>query len=166
MFVTFVVIGSLVGVCCCRCLKPEERMPTGAPAQQNRLLDTEASTDTSRHSSASSASAPRGTLANNPPNLCTLANENINLYMNMPTAYPIMACPPNAQFMHAATSATPFLQPPFINYAVPAEHAILLTTASYIDSRNCYPQANNTYLPLPLNQHIDLPVTDEAAAKC
>ncbi|KAM5146504.1 protein shisa-1-like [Mantella aurantiaca] len=164
IFVTFVVVGSLVGVCCCRCLKPEEGTPIGAPAQQSRLLDTEVSTDTSRHSSSSSASAPRGSVGNNPQNLCALGNENMNLYMNMPTAYPIMACPPNAQFMHPATTGTPFLQPPFINYAVPADHAILMTPASYIDARNCYPPPANAYLPL--NQHIDLPKTDDTAAKC
>ncbi|XP_077343369.1 protein shisa-1-like [Lithobates pipiens] len=162
LFVTFVVVGSLVGVCCCRCLKPEEGTQIGAPAQQSRLLNTEASTDTSRHSSSSSTSAPRGSLGNNTQNHCSLGTENMNLYMNMSQAFPIMACPPNAQFMHPA--GTPFLQPPFINYAVPADHHILMTPAGYIDTRNCYPQSTNNYLPL--NQHIDPPVTDEAAAKC
>ncbi|KAM9324052.1 protein shisa-1-like [Gastrophryne carolinensis] len=162
MFVTFVIVGSLVGVCCCRCLKPDEETPIGATAQQSRLLDTEASTDTSRHSSSSTASAPRGSINSRPANLCALGAENINLYMNMPTAFPVMGCPPNAQFMHPAATPTPFMQPPYINYAVPAEHAILMAPGAYIDARNCYPPSN-TYLPL--NQH-DLPRPDESAAKC
>ncbi|XP_068104024.1 protein shisa-1-like [Hyperolius riggenbachi] len=161
LFVSFVIIGSLVGFCCCKCLNPEQEAQSGGPAQQSRLLDTEASTDNSRHSSSSSASVPRTSLANHPQNLCSLGAENINLYMNVPTAFPIMGCPPNAQFMHPATTGTPYVQPPYINYAVPAEHAILMAPTSYIDARNCFPQS----VYAQLNHHVDSPVTDESP-KC
>ncbi|XP_073403672.1 protein shisa-1-like [Dendrobates tinctorius] len=157
IFVSFVIVGALVGVCCCRCLGPEEATQINGPAQQSRLLDPEPSTDVSRHSSSSSNSASRGSVGARPQNLCPLGSENLNLYMNMPQAFPIMSCPPNAQFLHAAPPAAPFLQPPFINYAVPGEHAILMAPASYIDARSCYPQST-TYLPV--TQHID-PIVPE-----
>ncbi|XP_075691870.1 protein shisa-1-like [Rhinoderma darwinii] len=163
IFVSFVIVGALVGVCCCRCLRPEEETQINGPAPQSRLLDTGPSTDVSRHSSSSSNSAPRGSLGARPQNLCGLGAENLNLYMNMPQAFQVMGCPPNAQFMHAAPSAGHFLQPPFINYAVPGEHAILMAPASYIDARNCYPQSTNY---LPLTQHIDPVVPDESPSKC
>ncbi|KAG8544281.1 hypothetical protein GDO81_022792 [Engystomops pustulosus] len=162
IFVSFVIVGALVGVCCCRCLRPEEETQISGPAPQSRLLDAEPSTDNSRHSSSSSNSAPRGSLNARPQNLCALGAENINLYMNMPQAFPIMGCPPNTQFMHSAPSAAPFLQPPFINYAVPGEHTILMAPAQYVDARNCYPQSTNY---LPLAQHID-PIHDESPSKC
>ncbi|XP_075042120.1 protein shisa-1-like [Mixophyes fleayi] len=164
VFVAFVIVGSLVGLCCCRCLKPEQETQLGGPAPLSRLLDTEPSTDVSRHSSSSSNSAPRGSLGNCPPNLCSLGAENINLYMKMAPSFPVMGCPPNAQFMHNATTAGPFLQPPFINYGMPTEHAIIMAPASYIDVRNCYSQSTNTYLSLP-QHHIDPAVPDESP-KC
>ncbi|XP_044124916.1 protein shisa-1-like [Bufo gargarizans] len=160
VFVSFVIVGALVGVCCCRCLRPEEETQMNGPAPQSRLLDTEPSTDVSRHSSSSSNCAPRGSLGARPQNLCALGAENINLYMNMPQGYPVMGCPPNAQFIHAGPSAAPFLQPPFINYAVPGEHAILMAPASYIDARRGYPQSTNY---LPLTQHIG---PEESPSKC
>ncbi|XP_066438206.1 protein shisa-1-like [Eleutherodactylus coqui] len=163
VFVTFVIVGALVGVCCCKCLRPEEETQLNGPVPQGRLLDTDPSTDVSRHSSSSSSSAPRGSLGVRPQNLCPLGAESINLYMNMPQAYPVMGCPPNAQFMHSAPSAPPFLPPPFINYAVPAEHAILMAPAPYMDARNCYPQSTNY---IPMTQHTDHVVPEESPSKC
>ncbi|KAM4019353.1 protein shisa-1-like [Anomaloglossus baeobatrachus] len=163
IFVSFVIVGTLVGVCCCRCLRPEEQTRINGPASQSRLLDTEPSTDVSRHSSSSSNSAPRGSLGARPQNLCAMGAESINLYMNMPQAFPIMSCPPNAQFMHAAPSAAPFLQAPFINYGVPGEHTILMAPGPYIDTRNCYPPSTSF---LPLNQHVDPTVPDDSPSIC
>ncbi|KAE8584218.1 hypothetical protein XENTR_v10020868 [Xenopus tropicalis] len=149
IFVSFVILGSLVGLCCCKCLKPEDDTQASGPVPiQSRLLDTEPSTDTSRHSSSSSASVPRPPIGARPQNLCSLGAENLNLYMNMPAAFPMMGCPQNTQFVHPGTAGPPFMQPPFINYAVPAEHAILMAPAPYIDARNCYGQTSNIYCPV------------------
>ncbi|XP_072286961.1 protein shisa-1-like [Pyxicephalus adspersus] len=162
LFAAFIILGTIAGVLCTKCLKPEEGTSIGAPVPQSRLLDSETSTDTSRHSSSSSASAPRVFLGSNPTNLRPLGTENINMYI--PTSFPIMACPPNAPFMHHAATAPPFLQPPFINYGVPADHTILLAPASYVDARNCYSQPPNTYFPV--GQNVDLPVGNDAVAQC
>ncbi|MEE6508863.1 hypothetical protein FKM82_023312 [Ascaphus truei] len=166
LFVTFVLIGSLVGFCCCKCLKPEEEVQASGPVQ-NRLLDTEPSTDTrtpSRHSSSSSSSVVRTSMGIRPQNLCSLGPENINLYMNMPAAFSMMGCPQNAQFMHPPTAGAPYLQPPYMNYAMPGEHAIIMTPASYIDARNCYGQSSNAYPSVA--QHSDQMMYPGAPSKC
>ncbi|KAG8448128.1 hypothetical protein GDO86_015285 [Hymenochirus boettgeri] len=154
MFVSFIVLGSLVGLCCCKCVKPnDETQPSGPLPIQSRLLDTELSTETSRHSSSSSNSVSRPPIGTRPPNLCSLGTENINMFMNMPSAFPVMACPPNAQFVHPGTAGPPFIQPPYINYAVPPEHAIIMTTAPYIDARSCYGQSATAFCSV--TQHVD-----------
>ncbi|KAM4695990.1 protein shisa-1-like [Rhinophrynus dorsalis] len=165
MFLSFVIIGSLVGVCCCKCLKPEDETQASGPVPiQSRLLDTEPSTDLSRHSSSSSTSVTRPPVNNRPQNLCSLGAENINLFMNMPPAFSMMGCPQNAQFVHPGSAGPHFLQPPYINYAVPGEHTIIMAPAPYIDARNCYGQATNTYCPV--NPQGDQTVCTESPSKC
>ncbi|XP_053547662.1 protein shisa-1-like [Bombina bombina] len=143
VFVSFVITGSLVGLCCCKCLKPDDTQGSGPLPIQSRLLDVEPSTDLSRHSSSSSNSVIRTSLGNRPQNLCTHGAENVNLYMNMQSAYPMMGCPQNGQFVHPAGTA--YLQPPFMNYTMQGEHTIIMTPASYIDARSCYGQSSNIY---------------------
>ncbi|KAM8952622.1 protein shisa-1-like [Pelodytes ibericus] len=140
-FLTFVVLGSLVGVCCCKCLTPEnETQASGPTAIQSRLLVPEPSRELSRHSSSSSSSVARPSLGHRPQNICTLGPENMNLYMTMPAAFSMMGCPQGAQFIHPSTAG-----PHFMNYGVPGEHSIMMTPASYIDARSCYGQSLNAY---------------------
>ncbi|KAM4663419.1 protein shisa-1-like [Discoglossus pictus] len=151
VFVSFVITGSLVGLCCCKCLKPDESQGTAPLPIQSRLLETEASTDHSRHSSSSSNSVARTSFGNRAQNICPVGAENLNLYMNMPPGFSMMGCTQNGQFV-----GTSFLQPPYLNYAMQGEHAIIMTPASYIDARSCYGQSTNGYPSLP--QQGDQPI--------
>ncbi|CAH2315327.1 Hypothetical predicted protein [Pelobates cultripes] len=163
----FVILGSLVGVCCCKCLKPNiETQGTGPTSTQSRLLSTDQSRDLSRNSGSSSSLAPRASLAIRPQNISSLGAENHNMYINMPTTFSTMGFAQGAQFMCPPTAGTPFM-----NYGVPPEHSIMLTPATYIDVRSCYGQSLNPYghnlntYP-PVTQQTEYIMANESPTKC
>ncbi|XP_036379682.1 shisa family member 2a [Megalops cyprinoides] len=138
-FVSFVVVGSVVAVCCCHCLKPKPRERQGGSVPvQSRLLESGGPSSDgmtpSRHSSASSSSAGRSTVARQ-QNACTMGTEvTVNMY-GAGNGHPIMG-PQVQQYLPAAHG--PFFQP-YVNYGMPPEHNILMTQA-YLDNRSTYSQ--------------------------
>ncbi|XP_069468638.1 protein shisa-1-like [Ambystoma mexicanum] len=152
VFVTFIVVGSLVGICCCKCIKmDEEGLQSAAPPIQSRLLEADPPSDRtpSRHSSSSSSSVLRPSLDTRLPqnNVCPPGPENINMYM--PAGAPhfsLMGCPQGAQFLHPPSTGQPYMQTPYLNYSMPGgEHAILMAPASFTDGRTMYGHAHANY---------------------
>ncbi|KAJ8347941.1 hypothetical protein SKAU_G00265300 [Synaphobranchus kaupii] len=142
-FVSFVVVGSVFAICCCRCLKPKPRDHQGGsvPAQSRLLESSGPSTDAmtpSRHSSASSSSAGRSTMAGRQQNVCTPGTEvTVNMYGPAGGVYPISSAQAQ-QYMPAAQPHGAFFQP-YLNYGIAPEHGIMMTQA-FLDNRSTYSQ--------------------------
>nr|XP_046226614.1 protein shisa-2 [Scatophagus argus] len=136
VFVAFILVGSVVAVCCCRCLRPKQELSsggaTGGGASGGRLLETipmMASAGTSRGSSSrqsstatsSSSSAPPAAPRPAPPALmraqasCCLPPD-ASVFVNMPTNFSVLNCQQATQIMPHQGQ---FLHPQYIGYAHP-----------------------------------------------
>ncbi|XP_024859568.1 protein shisa-2 [Kryptolebias marmoratus] len=142
VFVAFVVVGSLVAVCCCRCLKPKQELSssgaTGGGATSGRLLETiPMMANTSRGSSSrqsstatsSSSSAPPAAPRPAPPVAplvraqasCCLPPD-ASVFVNMPTNFSVLNCQQATQIMPHQGQ---FMHPQYIGYAHPVSPAFL-----------------------------------------
>ncbi|XP_069368799.1 protein shisa-2 [Paralichthys olivaceus] len=138
VFVAFILVGSVVAVCCCRCLRPKQELSsggaTGGGAGGGRLLETipmMASTSrgsSSRQSStatSSSSSAPPAAPRPAPPPLmraqasCCLPPD-ASVFVNMPTNFSVLNCQQATQIMPHQGQ---FLHPQYIGYAHPVSQA-------------------------------------------
>ncbi|XP_074549835.1 protein shisa-2 [Halichoeres trimaculatus] len=140
VFVAFILVGSVVAVCCCRCLRPKQELSsggaTGGGAGGGRLLETipmMASSGTSRGSSSrqsstatsSSSSAPPAAPRPAPPPLmraqasCCLPPD-ASVFVNMPTNFSVLNCQQATQIMPHQGQ---FLHPQYIGYAHPVAAA-------------------------------------------
>ncbi|XP_064833143.1 shisa family member 2a [Oncorhynchus masou masou] len=112
-FLSFVLLGTIVSICCCQCLKPkaQDRQNASAPFQ-NSLLESGGPSPESMTPSrqSSSSSTGRSTLA--PPRQPTTSTPGTDVN------------PPG-----------PFYQP-YLNYGMPPEHTLLM--APFIDNRSMY----------------------------
>ncbi|XP_008306210.1 protein shisa-2 [Cynoglossus semilaevis] len=143
VFVAFILVGSVVAVCCCRCLRPKQELSsggaTGGGAGSGRLLETipmMASTSrgsSSRQSStatSSSSSAPPSAPRPAPPPLmraqasCCLPPD-ASVFVNMPTNFSVLNCQQATQIMPHQGQ---FLHPQYIGYAHPVS-----PTAAFLD---------------------------------
>ncbi|XP_058495705.1 protein shisa-2 [Solea solea] len=143
VFVAFVLVGSVVAVCCCRCLRPKHELSTGGAtgggAGSGRLLETiPMMANTSRGSSSrqsstatsSSSSAPPAAPRPAPPQLmraqasCCLPPD-ASVFVNMPTNFSVLNCQQATQIMPHQGQ---FLHPQYIGYAHPVSPA-----AAYLD---------------------------------
>ncbi|XP_036935518.1 protein shisa-2 [Acanthopagrus latus] len=145
VFVAFILVGSVVAVCCCRCLRPKQELSSGGAsgggAGGGRLLETipmMASAGTSRGSSSrqsstatsSSSSAPPAAPRQAPPPLmraqasCCLPPD-ASVFVNMPTNFSVLNCQQATQIMPHQGQ---FLHPQYIGYAHPVS-----TTTAYLD---------------------------------
>lgn len=134
VFVAFILVGSVVAVCCCRCLRPKQELSTagasGGGAGGGRLLETipmMASTSrgsSSRQSStatSSSSSAPPAAPRPAPAPLmraqasCCLPPD-ASVFVNMPTNFSVLNCQQATQIMPHQGQ---FLHPQYIGYAHP-----------------------------------------------
>ncbi|XP_041670253.1 protein shisa-2 [Cheilinus undulatus] len=151
VFVAFVLVGSVVAVCCCRCLRPKQELSsggtTGGGASGGRLLETipmMASSGTSRGSSSrqsstatsSSSSAPPAAPRPAPPPLmraqasCCLPPD-ASVFVNMPTNFSVLNCQQATQIMPHQGQ---FLHPQYIGYA----HPVAATTAFLDPTQGAY----------------------------
>lgn len=143
VFVAFILVGSVVAVCCCRCLRPKQELTTGSAvggaAGGGRLLETipmMSSVSTSRGSSSrqsstatsSSSSAPAATAHRPaPPPLmraqasCCLPPD-ASVFVNMPTNFSVLNCQQATQIMPHQGQ---FLHPQYIGYAHPVSTAFI-----------------------------------------
>ncbi|XP_037312159.2 protein shisa-2 [Pungitius pungitius] len=134
VFVAFVLVGSVVAVCCCRCLRPKQELSSGGAAGgggSGRLLETipmmasggtsrgsssrQSSTATSSSSSAPPA-APRPALMRAQASCCLPPDASV--FVNMPTNFSVLNCQQATQIMPHQGQ---FLHPQYIGYAHPAQ---------------------------------------------
>ncbi|XP_008298956.1 protein shisa-2 [Stegastes partitus] len=134
VFVAFILVGSVVAVCCCRCLRPKQELSssgaTGGGSSGGRLLETiPMMANTSRGSSSrqsstatsSSSSAPPAAPRPAPPPLmraqasCCLPPD-ASVFVNMPTNFSVLNCQQATQIMPHQGQ---FLHPQYIGYAHP-----------------------------------------------
>ncbi|KAM9827864.1 protein shisa-2 [Neosynchiropus ocellatus] len=137
VFVAFILVGSVVAMCCCRCLRPKPELSsspgaTGSGPGSGRLLETipmMASVGTSRGSSSrqsstatsSSSSAPPAAPRPAPPPVmraqasCCLPPD-ASVFVNMPTNFSVLNCQQATQIMPHQGQ---FLHPQYIGYAHP-----------------------------------------------
>uniref|UniRef100_A0A4W3J8T3 Shisa family member 2a n=1 Tax=Callorhinchus milii TaxID=7868 RepID=A0A4W3J8T3_CALMI len=109
IFVAFIIVGSFIAVCCCRCLKPKEEENQQSVPSQSRLLELvppPSVRSPSRHSTSST--------------------DSINLYMNVPANFPVMGCHQAQQFLPPQSTANPFLPPHYLSYGIPADHTLVM----------------------------------------
>nr|XP_020455706.1 protein shisa-2 homolog [Monopterus albus] len=143
VFIAFILVGSAIAVCCCRCLRPKQELSsggaTGGGASGGRLLETIpmiASTSrgsSSRQSStatSSSSSAPPAAPRPAPPAIiraqasCCLTPD-ASVFVNMPTNFSVLNCQQATQIMPHQGQ---FLHPQYIGYAHPVS-----PTPTFID---------------------------------
>nr|XP_033801880.1 protein shisa-1-like [Geotrypetes seraphini] len=143
-FVAFVVAGSLLGLCCCRCQNPVGEMPQSGPLPiQSQHPEPRPVTDTEAPfciwSSSSNSAAP-GLAGGH-----LRASEDLNIYKDVPAHFPTMGCPQRTQY-HPPTTV-PFIQSAFVKYGAPAEHAILMnmSSAPLRDERPVYKHPTHSY---------------------
>ncbi|XP_003968005.1 protein shisa-2 [Takifugu rubripes] len=150
VFVAFILVGSGVAVCCCRCLRPKQELSsgggTGSGSGSGRLLETipmMASTSTSRGSSSrqsstatsSSSSAPAAVPRPSAPALmraqasCCLPPD-ASVFVNMPTNFSVLNCQQATQIMPHQGQ---FLHPQYIGYAHPVS-----PPAAFLDAQGGY----------------------------
>ena len=135
VFVAFVLVGSVVAVCCCRCLRPKQELSSGGGG--GRLLETipmMTSVGTSRGSSSRQSSTATSSSSSAPPAAPRQAPQammraqatcclppDASVFVNMPTNFSVLNCQQATQIMPHQGQ---FLHPQYIGYAHPmASHA-------------------------------------------
>ncbi|XP_043547912.1 protein shisa-2-like [Chiloscyllium plagiosum] len=145
VFVAFVIVGSFVAICCCRCLKPKQEPQQSRTPTENRLMETIPMISSSgnprgsssrQSSTAASSSSSANSGARAPPlrtqTNCCLPTEGTmnNIYLNMPPNFSVMNCQQAPQIMpHQAQ----FLHPQYLSYAVQHDSLAMTPTPPYID---------------------------------
>ncbi|XP_048388077.1 protein shisa-2-like [Stegostoma tigrinum] len=145
VFVAFVIVGSFVAICCCRCLKPKEEPQQSRAPMENRLMETIPMISSSgnprgsssrQSSTAASSSSSANSGARAPPlrtqTNCCLPTEGTmnNIYLNMPPNFSVMNCQQAPQIMpHQAQ----ILHPQYLGYAVQHDSLAMTPTPPYID---------------------------------
>lgn len=146
VFVAFILVGSAVAVCCCRCLRPKQELSSGGAAalagggaNSGRLLETipmMASSGTSRGSSSRQSSTATSSSSSAPPSAaprvgpgpapllraqasCCLPPD-ASVFVNMPTNFSVLNCQQATQIMPHQGQ---FLHPQYIGYAHPVAAA-------------------------------------------
>lgn len=158
VFVAFVLVGSVVAVCCCRCLRPKQEPSSGGAAGggggggSGRLLETipmMASAGTSRGSSSRQSSTATSSSSSAPPTApraalmraqasCCLPPD-ASVFVNMPTNFSVLNCQQATQIMPHQGQ---FLHPQYIGYAHPAQTYLDPTQGGYRPLQSPCPPPN------------------------
>ncbi|XP_072914152.1 shisa family member 2a [Hemitrygon akajei] len=154
IFVAFVIVGSFIAICCCRCLKPKpEENQQDAPTQSRLLEPIPPPTGIrtpSRHSTSSTTTTSTRSSMGRQNNICSMGTDGINLYMNMPTNFPVVGCHQAQQFLPSQSTGNPFLPAQYLSYGIPPDHTLVMAPA-YVDRPAYGQQPNNPYSHGPLN---------------
>ncbi|XP_060090760.1 protein shisa-2 homolog [Heteronotia binoei] len=160
VFVAFIILGSLVAACCCRCLRPKQEPQQSRAPGSNRMMETipmipSASTSrgsssrqssTAASSSSSANSGARGPPTRSQTNCCLPEGAMNNVYVNMPTNFSVLNC-------QQATQIVPhqgqYLHPQYVGYAV--QHDSMPPVPPFLDSlqsgyrpiQSPYPHSNS-----------------------
>ncbi|XP_051737976.1 protein shisa-2 [Ctenopharyngodon idella] len=159
VFVAFVLVGSVVAVCCCRCLRPKQEPTSGGSSgggsSSARVLETipmMASTGTSRGSSSRQSSTATSSSSSAPPAAprpapapmlraqasCCLPPD-ASVYVNMPTNFSVLNCQQATQILPHQGQ---FLHPQYIGFAhavSPAQAFLDPTQAGYRPLQSPFP---------------------------
>ncbi|XP_035268956.1 protein shisa-2 [Anguilla anguilla] len=161
VFVCFVLLGSVVAVCCCRCLRPkQEQSPVGGAAggaaggesraEAGGLLEAipmmasagVSCGSSSQQSSKFTSSSSSGQSSVQPPPLlrtqagCYLSHD-AGVYFNMPASFSVLS----------RQQATQLLHPQYIGYTIPHE-AIAPSPAPFLyHSQGSYRPLQAPFLP-------------------
>ncbi|XP_061089542.1 protein shisa-1-like [Conger conger] len=136
-FVSFVLVGSIVAACCCRCLKPKpgECRSESAPIQSH-LLESGPSSEGAAPSCPSSASSGSTGRQHNGSDAGTEdAVGNNTLYAGR--AGYVTPGAHAKQYLGPPQALGPFFQPQYLSYGIPPEHTVLMTPA-YLDGHATY----------------------------
>ncbi|KAG9330013.1 hypothetical protein JZ751_027628 [Albula glossodonta] len=171
VFVCFVLLGSVVAVCCCRCLRPKQEPSPGrggggtgggagggAGAGSGRLLETipmmagagtsrgsssrQSSTATSSSSSAQSSARPPAVMR--PPAGCLLPPEAAAMYVSVPPSFSLLSCQQAAM-----------LHPQYIGYAVQHEAGAPSPAPFLQPPQGGYRPLQSPFPPLPSTAAAD-----------
>ncbi|XP_021568074.1 protein shisa-2 homolog [Carlito syrichta] len=144
VFVAFIILGSLVAACCCRCLRPKQEPQQSRAPGGSRLMETipmipSASTSRGSSSRQSSTAASSSSSANSgaraPPtrsqtNCCLPEGTLNNVYVNMPTNFSVLNC-------QQATQIVPhqgqYLHPPYVGYTVQHDSVPMTPVPPFMD---------------------------------
>uniref|UniRef100_H0VDR5 Shisa family member 2 n=1 Tax=Cavia porcellus TaxID=10141 RepID=H0VDR5_CAVPO len=125
VFVAFIILGSLVAACCCRCLRPKQEPQQSRAPGGSRLMETIPmipSASTSRGSTAASSSSST--------NCCLPEGTMNNVYVNMPTNFSVLNC-------QQATQIVPhqgqYLHPPYVGYTVQHDSVPMTPVPPFIE---------------------------------
>ncbi|XP_015250811.1 PREDICTED: protein shisa-2 homolog [Cyprinodon variegatus] len=143
VFVAFILVGSVVAVCCCRCLRPKQELSSagasGGGTSGGRLLETipmmanssrgSSSLQSSTATSSSSSAPPAGTRTGPAPLMRAQAScclpPDASVFVNMPTNFSVLNCQQATQIM---SHQSQFMHPQYIGYAHP-----VAPTAAFLD---------------------------------
>ncbi|XP_030648168.1 shisa family member 2a [Chanos chanos] len=141
-FLSFVLMGLLVSVCCCQCLKPKaaDRQPGPVQAQTGLLASGTSSPESSTPSrSSSSGAAPQ----------LPAADVAVSVFGPVGNLLP---APPLQHYSPHAQGPAPFY-PPYLGYALPPDHTLLMGPA-FIDSQTPFGEAQGQAFA-PAAVHIE-----------
>ncbi|TNN88849.1 Protein shisa-2 [Liparis tanakae] len=159
VFVAFILVGSVVAVCCCRCLRPKQELSSGGAMGGGpgggRLLETipmMSSVGTSRGSSSRQSSTATSSSSSAPPTAprpgqpvlmraqasCCLPPD-ASVFVNMPTNFSVLNCQQATQIMPHQGQ---FLHPQYISYAHPAQTYMDPTQGGYRPLQSPCPPPN------------------------
>ncbi|XP_055725913.1 shisa family member 2a [Salvelinus fontinalis] len=139
-FLSFVLLGTIVSICCCQCLKPkaQDRQNASAPFQTSLLESGGPSPESMTPSrQSSSSSTGRSTLAapRQPTTSTPGTDVNVNMYVApLNNGYPVSSTQSNQYLPHPQPPG-PFYQP-YLNYGMPPEHTLLM--APFLENRSMY----------------------------
>ncbi|KAG5852137.1 hypothetical protein ANANG_G00059250 [Anguilla anguilla] len=138
-FVSFVLVGSVVAACCCRCLKPKPGESRGESTPiQSHLLESGPPSDGAATSCPSSASSGSTGRQHNGSDVGTEDAVGTNS-MYAPAGRAGYSTPGAhaKQYLAPPQALGPFFQPQYLSYGIPPEHTVLVTPA-YLDGHATY----------------------------
>ncbi|MFT7812362.1 protein shisa-2 homolog [Arapaima gigas] len=146
VFVAFVLVGSAVAICCCRCLRPKQE-PSGTARGGGRLLETipmmpssgASRGSSSRQSSTAASSSSSAQSAARPVPQPSVLRTTPAIYTNVPPGFSLVGCPQAAPILAPATQ---FLHPQYVGYAMQHEPLVVTPAPPFLDA------AQGGYRPL------------------
>ncbi|XP_012675035.2 shisa family member 2a [Clupea harengus] len=156
-FLSFVLVGTVVSVCCCHCLKPKsaEQHRGLMPTQTSLLEPGGAPPDSltpSRDSNSSASSAGRSTGTTRPSG----SDVTMNMYGPMGNMYPTLGLHQPQHFASPSHLPGPFYQP-YLNYSVPPEHT-MISASAFLENHSAYRHPHGQPFPqAPMHTEILCP---------
>ncbi|PKK26847.1 protein shisa-1-like [Columba livia] len=130
VFVTFVVGGACVGICCCKCLKSQdEGQQSGLVPGQTWLLEPDLPSRLS-----SSSSATRNSLSGGP--------QTSNICVTLAPSLPIIELADDARFLGPPPTSRQLFHPSHTNHRIPTDHTVIMAPASFL-KRTIYGHSAN-----------------------